>query len=85
MTFVGENTQGVFSDVWGRKLPNGWTFAVPTELYRTSSGGSFDAVGVPPHIRVDVFPNSDLEAGRDGALERAMRVIEDGNPTRPRR
>ncbi len=32
VTFVGENTQGVFSDVWGRKLPNGWTFGVPTEL-----------------------------------------------------
>ena len=30
--FVGENTQGVFSDVWGRKLPNGWTFGLPTEL-----------------------------------------------------
>jgi Peptidase family S41 len=75
VTFVGENTQGVFSDVWGRKLPSGWTFGVPTELYLTSSGKSFDGQGVPPDIRVSVFPKADLEAGRDGPLERAIRVI----------
>jgi hypothetical protein len=82
VTFVGENTQGVFSDVWGRKLPNGWTFGVPTELYLTSSGTSFDGQGVPPDIRVSVFPNADFEAGRDGALERAIQVILARHPGR---
>lgn len=72
---VGQNTQGVFSDVWGRKLPNGWTFGVPTELYLTSSGKSFDGRGVSPHIRVAVYPKVDLESGRDGALERAIRAL----------
>lgn len=75
VTFVGENTQGVFSDVWGRKLPNGWTFRLPTELYLTSSGKSFDVKGMTPNIRVPVFPEADLKAGRDGALERAIKVI----------
>jgi C-terminal processing protease CtpA/Prc len=75
VTFVGENTQGVFSDVWGRKLPNGWTFGVPTELYLTSSDKSFDRQGVPPDIRVPVFSKADRNAGRDGALERAIQVI----------
>jgi C-terminal processing protease CtpA/Prc len=82
VTLVGENTQGVFSDVWGRKLPNGWTFGVPTELYLTRSGKSFDAEGVPPAIRVSVFPRADLEVGRDGALERAIRVILARSPGR---
>jgi hypothetical protein len=75
VTFVGENTQGVFSDVWGRKLPNGWTFGLPTELYLTSSRKSFDRQGVPPDVRVPVFPEIDLETGRDGALEKAIQVI----------
>jgi len=75
VTFVGENTQGVFSDVWGRKLPNGWTFGVPTELYLTNSDKSFDRQGVPPDIRVPVFSKADLNAVRDGALERAIQVI----------
>ena len=75
VTFVGENTQGVFSDVWGRKLPNGWTFGLPTELYLTSPGKSFDGRGVPPDIRVPVYPTGDLARGRDGALERAIKVL----------
>lgn len=82
VTFVGENTQGVFSDVWGRRLPNGWTFGVPTELYLTGSGKSFDGHGVPPDIRVSVFPKRDVEAGRDGALERAIRAIRVGHRAR---
>src|SRR6185295_7595628 len=75
VTSVGENTQGVFSDVWGRKLPNGWTFGLPTELYLTSSGKSFDGRGVPPDIRVPAYFGVDLARGRDGALERAIKLI----------
>lgn len=83
VTFIGENTQGVFSDVWGRKLPNGWTFGLPTELYLTADGKSFDSVGVAPHIRVPVYSETDLEGRRDGALERAIAVL--GGPRAPRR
>jgi Peptidase family S41/Tricorn protease C1 domain len=75
VTFVGENTQGVFSDVWARKLPNGWTFGVPTELYLTESGKSFDGDGVPPDIRVPVYSKADLESSRDGTLEKALEII----------
>jgi len=72
---IGENTQGVFSDVFGHKLPNGWTFGFPNELYLTKSGKSFDGRGVAPNIRVPVYPRADLESGRDGALERALEVL----------
>ncbi len=47
---IGENTQGVFSDVLGRKLPNGWRFGLPNEIYRTPEGTIFDLVGIPPDI-----------------------------------
>jgi len=75
VTFVGENTQGVFSDVFGHKLPNGWTFGLPNELYLTRAGKSFDGQGVPPDIRVPVYPKADLESGRDGALEKALEAL----------
>jgi len=75
VTSVGENTQGVFSDVWGRKLPNGWTFGLPTELYLTRSEKSFDGRGVPPDIRVPAYPAGGRARGRDGALERAIGVL----------
>jgi C-terminal processing protease CtpA/Prc len=75
VTFLGENTQGVFSDVVGRKLPNGWTFGVPNEQYLTATEKSFDGQGVPPDTHVSVFPKADLKSGRDGALEKAVEAL----------
>jgi C-terminal processing protease CtpA/Prc len=75
VTAIGENTQRVFSDVFGHRLPNGWTFGLPNELYLTKSGKSFDGRGVPPNIRVPVYPEVDLASSRDSALERALELL----------
>jgi hypothetical protein len=73
---VGENTQGVFSDVLGRKLPNGFQFGVPNEIFLTEDGKAFDGPGIPPHVRVPVFSKDDIENGRDSALEKAIEVLQ---------
>lgn len=71
---VGENTQGVFSDILGRHLPNGWRFGLPNERFVTN-GKSYDGVGIAPDVAVPVFPASDLDSGRDGAVERALAIL----------
>jgi hypothetical protein len=73
-TRVGENTQGVFSDVLGRRLPNGWRFGLPNERFMTD-GRNYDGPGIPPDVMVPVFPKSDLDTGRDGALEKALELL----------
>jgi hypothetical protein len=75
ITRIGENTQGVFSDVLGRKLPNGWTFTLPNQIYLTEDGRSFDGTGVPADISVPVLAREDLQAGHDSAIERALEVL----------
>jgi hypothetical protein len=75
ITRIGEHTQGVFSDVQGRSLPNGWSFGLPNELFLTEDGRSFDGTGIPPDIEVPVFRPADLEAGLDPALEAALAHI----------
>lgn len=72
---VGSNTQGVFSDVLGRKLPNGWTFGLPNEIYFTKDGKAFDGTGVPPDIEAPIFPMEDLTDGRDSALDKALELL----------
>lgn len=72
---VGEYTQGVFSDVLGRALPNGWRIGLPNELFLTEQGTSFDGPGIPPTVPVPTFTKADLEAGRDPGLERAVALI----------
>jgi hypothetical protein len=72
---IGLNTQGVFSDVLRRSLPNGWYFGLPNEVYYTADGTAFDAVGIPPDIHVSFFTPEDLKASRDAALEEAIRRL----------
>lgn len=72
---IGENTQGVFSDVLGRRLPNGWRFGLPNEVYRTADGTIFDLVGIPPDIGVPVFADADVAAGKDPAMAKALEVL----------
>lgn len=69
---IGENTQGVFSDVLGRKMPNGWRFGLPNEVFRAADGKTFDGPGIPPDIAVPVFADKDMAAGRDPGLARAL-------------
>lgn len=76
---VGEHTQGVFSDVLGRTLPNGWRMGLPNELFLTTAGTSFDGPGIPPTVPVPTFTKVDLEAGRDPGLERAMALLRGGS------
>jgi C-terminal processing protease CtpA/Prc len=72
---VGQNTQGVFSDVLGRKLPSGWTFGLPNEIYLTQEGKAFDGSGVPPDVEVPIFRAEDLASGRDSALDKALQLL----------
>ena len=75
VTRIGENTQGVFSDVLGRRLPNGWTFGLPNERFVTD-GKTYDGSGIAPDIAVPVFPRADLDGRRDGALEKALELLD---------
>jgi hypothetical protein len=75
VTRIGENTQGVFSDVLGRSLPNGWRFGLPNEVFRTPEGTIFDGTGIPPDIEIPVFSDGDVAARRDPAMSMALEIL----------
>jgi len=72
---VGESTQGVFSDVLGRELPNGWSFGLPNEVFRTAQGTTFDGRGIPPDVIVPLFTEGDIAARRDPAMAKALELL----------
>jgi hypothetical protein len=72
---VGENTQGMFSDVLWRDLPNGFSFGLPNEIFFNEEGKFFEAGGIPPDVAVDVFPSTDLKSGKDTALDKALALL----------
>jgi hypothetical protein len=71
---VGENTQGVFSDVLVRKLPNGWRFGLPNERFVTD-GLSYDGAGIAPDVTVSSFTPEGLASGRDAGIEFALELL----------
>jgi C-terminal processing protease CtpA/Prc len=73
---IGKNTQGVFSDVLTRTLPNGWTFGFGNELFFDGEGNSFEETkGIAPDVEVPVFTDEDLANGRDSAIEKAKEIL----------
>ncbi|WP_269858790.1 S41 family peptidase [Streptomyces sp. RPT161] len=72
---IGENTQGVFSDVLDRDLPNGWTFGLPNEEFLTRDGRTFDGQGIPPDIREPVFTAGEFGHRRDSAFDAAVALL----------
>ncbi len=74
ITRIGENTQGVFSDVLDRRLPNGWNFGLPNERFVTD-GKSYDLIGIAPDVFVESLTPAARATGKDGALERAIAIL----------
>jgi C-terminal processing protease CtpA/Prc len=78
ITRIGENTQGVFSDVLERTLPNGWKFGLPNEVFLTTEGSAFDGPGIPPDIHLEVFAYTELAAGKDPGMAKALEILRVG-------
>jgi carboxyl-terminal processing protease len=55
---VGETTRGAFSDTVNKPLPSGWMLVLPTEIYRDPAGETYEARGLPPQRRFEVFPQN---------------------------
>lgn len=50
---VGSNTNGALSDVLYKKLPNGWTYWLSSEVYETMDGKLFEVTGIPPDYKIE--------------------------------
>lgn len=72
---IGQPTQGVFSDVMMRYLPDGLVFGLPNEEYLTRTGRTFDGTGIPPRLTEPVFTKEEFAKRRDSAFDRAVNVL----------
>jgi tetratricopeptide (TPR) repeat protein len=77
VTVVGDSTSGVFADVYGDRLPNGWRFSVSFKLFVDQNGFCWEGIGVPMDIR-QTNTKKDIEQKRDKVLDLAVSLIESG-------
>jgi len=80
---IGVPTQGVFSDVLDRVLPDGIQFGLPNEEFVTRAGQTFDNRGIPPDIYVPVFTTYQLARNTDLALSKARMLFTQSRRSRP--
>ena len=84
VTLIGSNTEGVFSDVLDRVLPNEWAIGLSSEVYETLDGVNYEGIGIPADHDVG-YPRdgklfkqgvmADLENDGDAAIEKALELI----------
>ncbi|MGV4980848.1 S41 family peptidase [Streptomyces sp. NRAIS4] len=72
---IGQPTQGVFSDVMVRYLPDGLGFGLPNEEYLTRTGRTFDGTGIPPQLTEPVFTKEEFAKNRDSAFDAAVNQL----------
>jgi C-terminal processing protease CtpA/Prc len=74
-TLVGENSNGVLSDILSKTLPNGWEIGLSNEVYLDSVGVNHEVNGVPPTVTAPTFSLQAMEQGRDIAIDAALETL----------
>lgn len=82
VTQVGTATRGALSDRLVKVLPDGSDFSISNEIYLDPQGNLFEAIGVPPHRQLDIFPVDDLDEGHAKAVEKLVSQIRSGAAAR---
>nr|WP_262913429.1 S41 family peptidase [Aequorivita xiaoshiensis] len=52
VTIVGDHTNGIFSDMYDFKLPNGWLATLSHQQYFSSEMKNFESIGIEPDIKL---------------------------------
>ncbi len=50
---IGSTTEGVFSDILHKKLPNGWTYGLSNMVYESLDGISYEEIGIKPDYELN--------------------------------
>ncbi|UZO80271.1 S41 family peptidase [Aquimarina sp. ERC-38] len=46
---IGSPSEGIFSDILSKKLPNRWDFELSNQVYKDKEGISYEVIGIPVH------------------------------------
>jgi carboxyl-terminal processing protease len=72
---VGETTEGILSDGWGGRLPNGWEFSLSNEIYIAADGKNYEGIGFSPDVQKPVFTGPDIIAGLKPSMDEAISIL----------
>lgn len=71
---IGEPTNGIFSNMLERKLPNGWKYTLSFQVNYSAKMVCLETKGVPVHVEV-LNKHADLEKGIDPVVTKALELL----------
>jgi hypothetical protein len=71
---IGEPTNGIFSNMLERKLPNGWKYTLSFQVNYTAKMECLETKGVPVHVQV-LNKRTDLKTGIDPLVTQALKML----------
>ncbi|SDG75502.1 Tricorn protease C1 domain-containing protein [Pedobacter terrae] len=84
ITRIGSDTEGIFSDILEKKMPNGWTINLSNEVYQDINGTCYESIGIPPNKKINYSHNENVFIRKlkrninsgDEAIEMVFKLIE---------
>jgi carboxyl-terminal processing protease len=73
-TIIGENSLGIYSDMYGFELPNKWQVSLSNERYYSSKMVCYEGKGTPVDIRVK-NTKQDISTMRDPVVSTAINYL----------
>ena len=73
---IGVPTQGALSDVYSKKLPNGWTISLSNMRFYTPDMVCYENIGIPVDIQVQ-NTLEDLETKNDPVIKKAIEILQE--------
>ncbi|MEL7221232.1 MAG: S41 family peptidase, partial [Bacteroidota bacterium] len=74
VTIIGDNTEGIFSDMYEFKLPNKWQVSLSHQQYLSKDKMNYEGIGIAPDILI-VNRREDLEGRYDPVLKEAINYL----------
>jgi C-terminal processing protease CtpA/Prc len=72
---VGENTLGIYSDMYGFELPNKWLVSLSNQRYYAADGKCYEGTGTPVDRKIK-NSRKDLQTGKDPVVIAAISVLQ---------
>ncbi|MBO2012103.1 S41 family peptidase [Hymenobacter negativus] len=78
---IGENTRGIYSDMYGFTLPNKWLISLSNQRYYNAQKVCYEGTGTPVDVTVK-NTRQDLTRGADPVVTRALAELKKRPATR---
>jgi C-terminal processing protease CtpA/Prc len=71
VTIMGDHTSGQFSNMYEKKLPNGWKYTFSNQRYYSARMICYEGKGIEPDIKIR-NTMQDIKSGEDSIILKAL-------------